>query len=120
VASQILEVRPIACTLSVDELKVRLEGIARLNSAALLSHRRDDLRLGLTYDANARAGVLEMVAGEEVCCAFLTFEVQEDPGTFSVIIHAPESARAEAETVFEPFRLKAPARVGCARCGAAA
>jgi hypothetical protein len=123
VADEVSEMPAIACTLNADDLKVRLDCIAELNSAALLSHRRDDLRLELIYDARARTRVLEMVGDEEACCAFLTFEVRDERSTVHVIIRAPESARAAAETVFEPFRSKAPAppvaQAGCACCGTA-
>jgi hypothetical protein len=46
--------------------------IAELNAATLVSHRRDDLRLELTYAAAAREQVESMVRGEQACCAFLT------------------------------------------------
>ena len=118
-ADQFSEMPAIACTLSAQDFKARLDSIAQLNSAALLSHHREDLRLELIYDAKARARVLEMVAGEEACCAFLAFEVRDARDTVQVIICAPESARTAAETVFEPFRSKASAKAGCACCGTA-
>jgi hypothetical protein len=62
----------IACTLPPAEFKARLTAIAELNAAALVSHRRDDLRLELTYAAAAREQVESMVRGEQACCAFLT------------------------------------------------
>jgi hypothetical protein len=41
----------IACTLSTGDLETRLAWIAELNRTALLSERRDGLRLELTYVA---------------------------------------------------------------------
>jgi hypothetical protein len=123
VADEVSEMPAIACTLNTEGFKARLDCIAELNSAALLSHRREDLRLELIYDAGARTRVLEMVGDEEACCTLLSFEVRDEGDTVHVIIRAPENARAAAETVVEPLRSKAPAppvsRAGCACCGAA-
>jgi hypothetical protein len=109
----------IACTLGPADFKARLATIAALNSAALLSHRRDDLRLELVYAVKARAQVLEMVRSEQACCAFLTFEIRDEAGGVHVIIEAPEGAREAAETVFEPFRSKAVSQAACPCCGPA-
>jgi hypothetical protein len=93
-----------ACTLEAGDFKARLAWIAELNKSSLRDHRRDDLRLELVYAADARDRVLQMVSGEQACCAFLKFEVRDEPGAVRVIIDAPEAAREAAETVFEQFR----------------
>lgn len=107
------EPAPIACTLGAGDFKARVAWIADLNRRALRSQRRDDLRVELAYAAEARDEVLEMVRGEQECCAFLTFQVREEGGAVRVIIEAPEGAREAAETVFEPFLSRTPA--GAAR-----
>lgn len=48
------EAAPVACTLGAGDFKTRLAAIANLNSRALRGQRRDDLRLELTYAADAR------------------------------------------------------------------
>lgn len=113
------EPAPVACTLGAGDFKARLAWIADLNRRASRSQHRDDLRLELAYAAGARDEVLEMVCGEQECCAFLTFEVREEGGSVRVAIQAPERAREAAETVFGPFLSMVPAGAACGCCGAA-
>ena len=108
---------PVACTLGAGDFRARLDWIAELNKAALRQHLREDLRLELTYAAEARTQVLEMVRREQECCAFLTFQVRDEPGLVRVTIVAPEAAREAAETVFEPFQSTAPSGASTC-CGA--
>jgi hypothetical protein len=42
-----------------------------------------------------------MVASEQHCCAFLNFNVREEPDAVHVTITAPESARDAADELFE-------------------
>jgi hypothetical protein len=116
---QLSEAAPIACALGASDFKARLAWIADLNNAALRDHRRDDLRLELTYAAEAREQVLQMIRGEQECCAFLTFDVRDEPGVVRVIIQAPEAARDAAEAVFEPFQSKTPTQGGYGCCAVA-
>jgi hypothetical protein len=118
-AEETSEPPAIACTLAPADFKARLTAIAELNAAALVSHRRDDLRLELIYAAAAREQVVSMVRGEQACCAFLTFDVHEENGDIRVVIEAPEDAREAAEIVFEPFRSKTARQAGCSCCGPA-
>lgn len=113
------EPAPVACTLGAGDFKARLAWIADLNRRALRSQHRDDLRVELVYAAEARDEVLEMVRGEQECCAFLTFEVREEGGSVRVVIQAPEGAREAAETVFAPFLSGTFVGTGCGCCGAA-
>ncbi len=106
----------MSCTLSPEDFKTRLGWIAKLNQAALLNSRRDDLRLELLYAADAREQVLQMVRGEQACCAFLTFGVRDEGDGIHVTAEAPESARQTADTVFGPFRTKTPSQPSCACC----
>ena len=95
---------PIACTLAKRELRERAAGIADLNREALRSERRDELRLELTYAPAALDRVREMVAREQTCCAFLTFELREENDVVRLLIEAPEAARDVVDAVFEPFQ----------------
>lgn len=110
---------PVACTLGARDHKARLAWIADLNSRALRAHHRDDLRLELTYAADARDEVLDMVRGEQACCAFLDFDIRHEPGVVRVVIQAPERARDAAETLYEPFQAKAAVAAACRCCGGA-
>lgn len=77
------------------------------NAAALRHHRRDDLRLELTYASEASDQVREMVRREQECCAFLAFDVREEPDAIRVVIAVPEVAREVVDTVLEPFQSNA-------------
>jgi hypothetical protein len=112
----ISEAAPIACTLEAGSFKERLAWIADLNRRALLSSRRDDLRLELTYAPHAVEDVRELVRGEQQCCAFLDFDLRADSDAVRLVVTAPEAARGAAELVFEPFRSKGDA-VSAASCG---
>lgn len=117
-ADQRSEQAPIACTLDAGNFRSRLAWIAALNTASLLDRWHDGLRLELVYAADARDQVLQMVRGEEACCAFLTFAVRDEPGTVRVIIEAPEAAREAAAAMFESFQSKTLSQPDCGCCGA--
>jgi hypothetical protein len=40
---------------------------------------------------------------EQACCAFLTFEMHEEPDAVTLTIKAPEEARTTVDALFEPF-----------------
>jgi hypothetical protein len=103
---------PVACALGAGDFRTRIASIADLNRRALRGWRRDDLRLELTYGADAREAVLAMVRGEQGCCAFLDFEVQDEGDAVRVVIRAPERAREASDTVFSPFLSTVPASAG--------
>lgn len=115
---------PIACALDAGKLKDRLEWIGKLNARSLLGSKRGDLSLTLDYAPDAAGDVREMVAGEQTCCAFLAFAIDERADVVRVTITAPESAREAAEALFEPFAARAgsaaaPKACGCtSECGA--
>ncbi|MFN2447004.1 MAG: hypothetical protein ABR606_15665 [Vicinamibacterales bacterium] len=73
-----LKALPIACTLSPGDLRERLGLIQTLTQEALRAHERQGLDLTLHYAPEAAARVRAMVAGEQHCCAFLTFDIGDD------------------------------------------
>ena len=93
----------IACTLTPGDLQERLTQIRKLTAEALLGHDRNGLVLALRYAPEAVEGVRAMVASEQHCCAFLNFEVREQPDVVHVTITAPENAREAADELFEQF-----------------
>jgi hypothetical protein len=115
---------PIACTLTGENLKERLDWIADLNARALRGSRREGLALVLDYMPGAIEDVRRMVAGEQACCAFLAFDIAECADLVRLTITAPEEAREAAEALFEPFastdnRSLATKACGCTgECGA--
>jgi hypothetical protein len=98
-----LHALPIACALTPGGLRQRLDAIQALSRDALLGHQRDGLELVLRYAPDAIERVRAMVSGEQHCCAFLAFEVREQPDAVHVTITAPEHARTAADELFEQF-----------------
>ena len=94
---------PIACTLAPGDLQERLGLIHALTAEALVGYHRDGLILTLRYAPAAVERGRAMVASEQHCCAFLTFDVQEQPDIVHVAITAPERARDAADELFEQF-----------------
>jgi hypothetical protein len=94
---------PIACTLAPGDYHARLAWIAELARDALLGFERRDLVLELRYALEAADRVREMVRKEQVCCGFLTFELQETSREIRLTIRAPEDARGWLEMLFGQF-----------------
>ena len=95
--------QPIACTLTAGDLRDRLGWIATPNRDALLGHDRADLTLRLRYAPQAVQHVRSLMRQEQACCAFLSFEMHEQPGEVTLTVKAPEQARAAIDELFEPF-----------------
>ena len=95
--------QPIACTLTVADLRDRLAWIATLNRDALRGYDYGDLTLRLRYVPQAVQQVGELMSQEQACCAFLTFEMHEEPDVVTLTITAPEEARTTVDALFEPF-----------------
>ncbi len=103
----------IACTLPATAMPARLKEIASLVRDSLISQRRDGLKLELTFAPDALARVQAMVRQEQECCAFLKFELADEPAAVRVTITAPEAARAAATELFEVFLGKSDGRLDC-------
>jgi len=110
----IAEDAPIACSLSAGAYKDRLSWIAALNRDALRSYVRRDLVLDLSYAAEARARVHELVRNEQACCGFLDFNLYDTGSEIRVTVTVPEAAREAADALLEKFTAKAPASSPCA------
>ena len=110
------ESQPIACMLGPADYEARLAWIADLARDALRGHRRDDLDLELVYAADAAQRVREMVEKERECCAFLVFDLDEEPGEIRLTIRAPESARDIADRLFGAFLPSAEPAAGRGCC----
>jgi hypothetical protein len=94
---------PIACTLAPRDYLARLAWIAELARDALRGFERRDLVLHLRYVLEAGDRDREMVRKEQVCCAFLTFELQETPHEIQLTVRAPEGARGALDMLFGQF-----------------
>lgn len=84
---------PLACCLSTRDYKNRAAWIENLARTALRNHVRDDLVLRLVYAAHAAEDLQWLVAQERICCACLTFDLDQRRDAVCVTITAPEAAR---------------------------
>jgi hypothetical protein len=94
---------PIACTLSADELRNRLNELKELTQDSLISAQRDDLALQLRYKLEAEHTVRRMIEREKECCAFLTFDLRIQSDAIALGISAPEAAREGIEQIYAQF-----------------
>ena len=94
---------PLVCRLSGDDYRNRITWIENLTRRALRGHRRDDLKLQLTYAPEAAADVRLMVEHERACCAFLIFALRQEPDAITVTIIVPEAVRRSADMLLVPF-----------------
>ncbi|CCV05764.1 conserved hypothetical protein [Mesorhizobium metallidurans STM 2683] len=107
---------PIACTLDRGSFKDRIAWIAALNARSLTSSRRSDLALTLEYGPASLDDIRELVRGEQACCAFLDFDLDERADKLILTITAPEIARDAADMLFEQFEAKSAAAVSSCGC----
>ena len=98
----------IACTLTAGDLRDRLAWIAALNRDVLRGYDRSDLTLQLRYCPQGVQHVRDLMRREQACCAFLTFELHEQPDEVVLMIKAPEEVRDALNSLFEPFLSRGP------------
>jgi hypothetical protein len=94
---------PVACSLTPEALRDRIDWISALNRNCLLAYSLDCATLHLTYDAAARHDVRALIARERMCCRFLRFEIRESGDTIELRIRAPVDEEMNVELLFAPF-----------------
>jgi hypothetical protein len=101
---------PVACSLSGDELARRLDTIAEVGAANLISSGSDGSRRLLHFQKTetVRRRLEEIVASESECCSFLDLSLEEQGDGLVLSIAAPENARAIADELAEAFTRAAP------------
>jgi|SRR5215207_7736503 len=97
---------PITCSLSADELPVRLAEMTAVGDEALdsadVSGTRAVLRFRTGRDIRERLAAI--VAAEAQCCAFLDMELGDDDEAIVLIVDAPAGAEPVVEELVESFR----------------
>ena len=91
------ESRPIACTLTAADLGDRQRAWAKLLSSGLVD--RDQVPGGIRLRAapGASAALLELIDLERDCCAWIEFEIAQDPATGSTDVVL--TADADGQTI---------------------
>jgi hypothetical protein len=96
---------PIVCSLGADDLTARLELIADLGAAHLLSRdtEGDTQLLRFSRDDDVRHALEDLVAAEARCCAFLHLQIREEPEALVLLIDAPADAAPIAAELAAAF-----------------
>jgi hypothetical protein len=95
--------KPIACSLSADELPRRLAEIGALGRDALLG-KGPAGELRFRNDAETRARLEAIVAAESECCPFLDFELLAHGDELRLRIGAEEGAEPIARDLVAAFQ----------------
>lgn len=114
---QTTEDKPIACTLDSETLGPRLAEIRALTATSLLTHELAGRVLHLRYGREAALQLRRIVELEQVCCAFLDFELCESPADVYLTITAPTEAGEAAGWLFAQFLPEATRPASVAPCG---
>lgn len=95
----------IACALTGDELPKRLAELRALGAAALRSVERREAQAVLRFDrgADVRARLERIVAAEAACCAFLRFDLRDEPGAVVLTIAAPRGGEPVLQQLVDAF-----------------
>ncbi|RAZ90072.1 hypothetical protein DPM33_14640 [Mesorhizobium hawassense] len=97
------EAPPIACSLGASDFKERVADIRALAGRSLRHAERTPLSLKLTYGREALEEVTELVRKEQICCAFLSFDLKRRPQDVVLTITAPPAAAEAADMLFGHF-----------------
>ena len=115
---------PMVCTLDGQDLAGRLRRIASLAERYLESERQEGVTLQLRYASGAARELKDIVAQEQKCCSFLSFDLVEAPSGVELTITAPPEAGTSASILYEHFRGVVPFRpaesCGGSGCGCTA
>jgi hypothetical protein len=96
---------PIACSLGVGDLKIRLAQIKEIGSDALLGHETVEgiRRLRFRADAGVRARLESVVTAEAACCPFLDIDLKTEDEELILSITAPADAEPVAAELAASF-----------------
>ena len=100
----------VACTLTSEDLGTQSERWARLRSEAGLARveMADGLRLGFRDEAGVEEELRALVAVENECCAWASWDVRRDDG--ELVLHASSTGEGVA-TLHSMFTGGASARL---------
>jgi hypothetical protein len=97
--------KPIACSLNVSEMSVRLAEMAEVGHRSLKSSDRAGSRALLRFDADreTRARLTQIVAAERECCAFLTFDLRSEGDQLTLSVQAPLGGELVLDEIVSAF-----------------
>ena len=96
---------PIFCNLDADELKQRLAEIGAVGADALRDVQSTPTKAILFFDAgdDSRKRLEAIVSAEARCCAFMNFELRDEPGRILLTISAPKGAELVLDDLVAAF-----------------
>jgi hypothetical protein len=96
------ESRPIACTLTAEDLRDREGAWAKLLGSGLVDRDRVAGGVRLHAAPGASAALIELIDLERECCAWIDFDVARDPllGEVDVVLTAEGDGEAVLATMF--------------------
>jgi hypothetical protein len=96
---------PIVCSLGADDLTARLQLIAEIGAAHLISRdtEGDTQLLRFRRDEGVRRALEAIIDAEAKCCAFLDMKVREEAGALVLVIDAPAEAAPVAAQLAAAF-----------------
>ena len=102
---------PIACSLDADELRQRLSEISAIGGQALryVHSLPGQAVLRFAAEDETRARLEAIVTAEARCCAFMDFELRDEPGAIVMTISAPEGAELVLDELVAAFSGEVPA-----------
>jgi hypothetical protein len=100
---------PIACSLSVAELRKRLGEMSTVGQASLLAAEAEGARAVLRFRAGAAEQLAAIVAAEGQCCAFLRMKLDDEPAAVRLTIEGPPGAEPVVQDLVAAFSSEAQA-----------
>jgi hypothetical protein len=98
----LLDLPPIACTLTVAEYRQRVADIGQIARDALRERRHIDGGARLTFEdiGDVRERLEGLVAAESQCCPFLAIRLTAADGRLVLEVTGPEPAAPIIEELF--------------------
>lgn len=93
--------KPIACTLTAEEMKDRVAAWNKLLTSGLVERERVPGGIRLTAEVGASAALMQLVALERDCCEGIQFDTSND----SVTMTADTAGEEVLATMFNPIEL---------------
>ncbi len=96
---------PVACSLSVGDLRQRLAAIAEVGAGSLISRDTEGGNHILRFraSATARRQLKHIIAAEAECCSLLDLSLSEEDDELTLSIAAPKEAQAIADELAGAF-----------------
>ena len=96
---------PIVCSLDADELEQRLAEIGAVGADALrdVQSLPGEAILRFAAGEETRERLEAIVAAEARCCAFMSFDLCEEPGAIVMRISAPDGAELVLDDLVGAF-----------------